>query len=61
MVALLREWRKYGMRDIVVDKAAGRVWAKVGEKNCESSSYSPHSNPSPSTQMPETAISDDNH
>ncbi|KAL8887985.1 MAG: hypothetical protein Q9192_006247 [Flavoplaca navasiana] len=33
MVALLKEWRKYGMRDIVVDKAAGRVWAKVGEKN----------------------------
>ncbi|KAL8976137.1 MAG: hypothetical protein Q9205_007800 [Flavoplaca limonia] len=61
MVALLREWRKYGMRDIVVDKAAGRVWAKVGEKNCESFSYSPHSNASPSAQMAETAISEDNH
>ncbi|KAL8670919.1 MAG: hypothetical protein Q9168_004565 [Polycauliona sp. 1 TL-2023] len=33
MVSLLREWRRYGMRDIVVDKAAGRVWARVGEKN----------------------------
>lgn len=35
MASLLREWRKYGMRDIMVDKAAGRVWARVGEKNCE--------------------------
>ncbi|KAL8638555.1 MAG: hypothetical protein Q9226_008987 [Calogaya cf. arnoldii] len=33
MVSLLREWRKYGMRDVVVDKVAGRVWARVGEKN----------------------------
>ncbi|KAL8790659.1 MAG: hypothetical protein Q9213_000507 [Squamulea squamosa] len=33
MVSLLREWRKYGMRDIVVDRVAGRVWARVGEKN----------------------------
>ncbi|KAL8768981.1 MAG: hypothetical protein Q9209_004898 [Squamulea sp. 1 TL-2023] len=33
MVNLLREWRKYGIRDIVVDKVAGRVWARVGEKN----------------------------
>ncbi|KAL8729119.1 MAG: hypothetical protein Q9166_004950 [cf. Caloplaca sp. 2 TL-2023] len=33
MVSLLKEWRRYGMRDIVVDKTAGRVWARVGEKN----------------------------
>ncbi|KAI4233441.1 MAG: hypothetical protein LQ349_004411 [Xanthoria aureola] len=33
MASLLREWRKYGMRDIMVDKAAGRVWARVGERN----------------------------
>lgn len=33
IVLVLREWRKYGMRDIVVDKAAGRVWARVGVKN----------------------------
>lgn len=32
---LLREWRKYGMKDIVVDKAAGRIWARVGDKNCK--------------------------
>lgn len=32
---VLREWRKYGMKDIVVDKAAGRIWARVGEKNCK--------------------------
>lgn len=36
MVSLLKEWRRYGMRDIVVDKVAGRVWARVGEKNCKS-------------------------
>lgn len=35
MVGLLREWRKYGMRDIVVDKEAGRVWARVAVNNCE--------------------------
>jgi len=29
-----REWRKYGLRDIVIDKAAGRIWARVAEKNC---------------------------
>ena len=33
IVSLLREWRKYGMRDVVVDKAASRVWARVAEKN----------------------------
>lgn len=32
---VLREWRKYGMKDIVIDKAAGRIWARVGEKNCK--------------------------
>ncbi|KAL8701747.1 MAG: hypothetical protein Q9224_000357 [Gallowayella concinna] len=33
MVSLLKEWKRYGMRDIVEDKVAGRVWARVGEKN----------------------------
>ncbi|KAL9599224.1 MAG: hypothetical protein Q9179_003627 [Wetmoreana sp. 5 TL-2023] len=33
MVSLLREWRRYGIRDIVIDKGAGRVWARVGVKN----------------------------
>ncbi|KAI4183331.1 MAG: hypothetical protein LQ346_006368 [Caloplaca aetnensis] len=33
VVAVLREWRRYGMRDIVVDKEKGRVWARVGVKN----------------------------
>lgn len=36
IVAVLREWKRYGMRDIVVDKEKGRVWARVGVKNCES-------------------------
>lgn len=31
---VFREWRKYGMRDIVVDKVAGRIWARVDVKNC---------------------------
>lgn len=34
IVHVLREWKRYGMRDIVVDKAAGRVWCRVGVKNC---------------------------
>ncbi|KAL8963391.1 MAG: hypothetical protein Q9193_000344 [Seirophora villosa] len=33
IVHVLREWKRYGMRDIVVDKAAGRVWCRVGVKN----------------------------
>ena len=33
IISLLREWRKYGMRDVVVDKVASRVWARVAEKN----------------------------
>ncbi|KAL8716171.1 MAG: hypothetical protein Q9220_000076 [cf. Caloplaca sp. 1 TL-2023] len=33
IVGILKDWRKYGMRDIIVDKATERVWAKVGVKN----------------------------
>lgn len=33
---LLREWRKWGMRDIEVDKERNIVFARVGQKNCES-------------------------
>jgi serine/threonine-protein kinase HSL1, negative regulator of Swe1 kinase len=33
---LLREWRRYGMRDIEVDKERNIVFAGVGPKNCES-------------------------
>ena len=35
ITAILREWRKYGMKDVVVDKAAGRIWARVAVKNCK--------------------------
>lgn len=35
ITAMLREWRKYGMKDVVVDKAAGRIWARVAVKNCK--------------------------
>ena len=34
VAGVFREWRKYGMRDIVVDKTAGRIWARVDVKNC---------------------------
>ncbi|KAL8957064.1 MAG: hypothetical protein Q9183_006155 [Haloplaca sp. 2 TL-2023] len=33
MVASLKDWRRYGMRDIVVDNRAGRVWCRVGVNN----------------------------
>lgn len=36
VASTFREWRKYGLRDIVIDKAAGRIWARVAEKNCTS-------------------------
>lgn len=32
---LLREWRKWGIRDIEVDKERNIVFARVGKKNCE--------------------------
>lgn len=39
IASLLREWRKYGIRDIVVDKNTSRIWAKVARVNCKFSSY----------------------
>lgn len=32
---LLREWRKWGIRDVEVDKERNIVFARVGKKNCE--------------------------
>lgn len=40
---LLREWRKWGMRDIEVDKDRNVVFARVGKKNCR---FTPRANPS---------------
>ena len=34
VAGIFREWRKHGMRDIVVDKVTGRIWARVDVKNC---------------------------
>lgn len=34
VTGVFRDWKRYGMRDIVVDKAAGRVWARVDGNNC---------------------------
>lgn len=35
---LLKDWRRYGMRDIQVDKERNIVFARVGAKNCKSNS-----------------------
>lgn len=35
VAGVLRDWRKFGMRDIVVDRKAGRVFARVDVKNCK--------------------------
>lgn len=32
---LLREWRRYGIRGIQVDKQRNIIFARVGAKNCE--------------------------
>jgi serine/threonine-protein kinase HSL1 (negative regulator of Swe1 kinase) len=33
--SLLKEWRKYGARDVVIDKERNIVFGRVGPKNCE--------------------------
>ena len=33
VAALFRDWRRYGMKDVIVDKAAARVFASVDAKN----------------------------
>lgn len=35
IAGVFREWRKYGIRDIVVDRDAGRIWVRVAGKNGE--------------------------
>jgi serine/threonine-protein kinase HSL1 (negative regulator of Swe1 kinase) len=35
IVIVFRDWKKYGMRDIQVDKARNVIFAKVGPKNCK--------------------------
>lgn len=35
ITGVFREWRKYGMKDIVIDKTAGRIWGRVAVKNCK--------------------------
>jgi hypothetical protein len=35
IVILLKEWRKYGIRDVQVDKKRNIVFARVGQKNCK--------------------------
>ncbi|MCJ1403782.1 hypothetical protein MMC11_007005 [Xylographa trunciseda] len=33
IAGILRDWKRYGIRDLVVDKVAGRLWARVAEEN----------------------------
>lgn len=47
VVMLLRDWRRYGMRDIEVDKERSIVFAKVGADNCESFPLSSSSTSAP--------------
>lgn len=35
IVIVFRDWKKYGMRDIQIDKGRNVVFAKVGPKNCK--------------------------
>jgi len=37
LVLLLREWRKYGMKSVDVDKERNIIWAHVGPRNCKPS------------------------
>lgn len=32
---VFKEWRKYGIKDIVIDREAARIWVRVAEKNCK--------------------------
>ena len=36
IASVFREWRQYGMRDILVNKELAMIWARVDAKNCES-------------------------
>ena len=36
---LLREWRKYGIRDVQVDKGRNIIFARVSKNNCKSRRY----------------------
>lgn len=36
IVMVLKDWRRYGIRDVQVDKERNIVFARVGPKNCES-------------------------
>lgn len=35
IASILREWRRYGMSDIQVNKEIAMIWARVNAKNCE--------------------------
>ena len=35
IVKVLKEWRRYGIRDVQTDKARSLVFARVAKKNCK--------------------------
>lgn len=35
IVTILKEWKRYGIRDLQVDKRGNRVFGKVAAKNCK--------------------------
>lgn len=37
IVTILKEWKRYGIRDLQVDKKGNRVFGKVAAKNCKRS------------------------
>jgi hypothetical protein len=42
LAVLLRDWRRHGMRDVVVDKERNIVFARVGANNCKSTLVRSH-------------------
>ncbi|KAH6605624.1 serine threonine- kinase gin4 [Trichoderma cornu-damae] len=56
VAALLREWRKYGIRSIQVDRERNIVFARVGAKNCETCPLEPKANDSAGLNLKEVAF-----
>ena len=45
VAGVFRDWRKFGMRDVIVDKEAGRIFARVDVQNCKCLFLLPHGVP----------------
>jgi hypothetical protein len=42
IASLLQEWKRYGMRDIIVDKERNAIFARVDARNCKSLLFTHH-------------------